>query len=223
MKLTCLGSGSTGNCYLLTDFSGEVLILDAGVKFKAIQASKRLASFSRVAGAVVTHEHKDHSLCAEDLRRAGITVLSPRNVKPVKKYRLGSFDIMPFVCKHDVINYGFIVRAGGKTLAYATDTAALPPIKADYWLVECNYTEEAWENSLKREDARLSYLGRVRESHMSIEYLDEYFAALKAPQKAIIACHLSEHGNADTEAIRATLGRYAALTDISAAGKEWTL
>lgn len=223
MRLTCLGSGSAGNCYLLTNAAGEILILDAGVKFKVLLASKRVTSFGSVPGALVTHTHKDHSLCAEELRRAGVTVLSPANVCPRQMYRLGGFDVIPFVCVHDVTNYGYLLRCEGKTLVYATDTAALPPIMADYWLVECNYTQAAWEDSLMRDDARLCYLGRVKESHMSLEYLIEYFAAYKAPQKAIIACHLSEHGNADTEAIRAALGPYTPLMDIAAAGKEWDL
>lgn len=223
MRLTCLGSGSSGNCYLL-ESNGELLILDAGIKFKTLLSSKRLTSFGKVAGAVVTHEHKDHSLCVEELERAGVTVLTPRNVKPRCKYRLGGFDILPFECKHDAVNYGYLIRAENKTLVYATDTATLPKIdKADCWLVECNYSQGAWEDSLMQEDARLSYLGRVQSSHMSLEYLDSYFAALKARQKAIIACHLSEHGNADTEAIRATLGQHTDYIDIAAVGKEWEL
>lgn len=223
MKLTCLGSGSSGNCYLL-ESGGELLIIDAGVKFKTLLANSRLTSFSRVAGVLITHEHKDHSLAAGELIKAGIVVLSPLNIKPRCKYRLGGWDIMPFECRHDVVNFGYVIRSDGKTLVYATDTVTLPPIaKADYWLVECNYTQAAWENSLMKDDARLSYLGRVQSSHMGLEYLNGYFTALKAPQRAIIACHLSEHGNADTEAIRATLGRYTDSIDIAATGKEWEL
>ena len=37
MKLKCLGSSSSGNCYLLTSDSGETLILDCGIPVKAIK------------------------------------------------------------------------------------------------------------------------------------------------------------------------------------------
>lgn len=37
MKLTCLGSSSAGNCYLLQADNGETLILDCGIPIKAIK------------------------------------------------------------------------------------------------------------------------------------------------------------------------------------------
>ena len=37
MKLKCLGSGSSGNCYLLTADNGETLLLDAGLPIMDIK------------------------------------------------------------------------------------------------------------------------------------------------------------------------------------------
>lgn len=37
MKLKCIATGSTGNCYLLTSDSGETLILDCGIPIKEIK------------------------------------------------------------------------------------------------------------------------------------------------------------------------------------------
>ena len=37
MTLKCIGSGSTGNCYLLTSNSGETLIIDCGIPIKEIK------------------------------------------------------------------------------------------------------------------------------------------------------------------------------------------
>ena len=37
MTLKCIGSGSSGNCYILTSDSGETLILDCGIPIKEIK------------------------------------------------------------------------------------------------------------------------------------------------------------------------------------------
>ena len=37
MKLKCLGSGSSGNCYLLIAGNGETLIIDPGLQIKEIK------------------------------------------------------------------------------------------------------------------------------------------------------------------------------------------
>ena len=37
MKLKCIATGSSGNCYTLTSYSGETLILDCGIPIKDIK------------------------------------------------------------------------------------------------------------------------------------------------------------------------------------------
>lgn len=37
MKLKCIATGSSGNCYLLQAGSGETLILDCGIPIKEIK------------------------------------------------------------------------------------------------------------------------------------------------------------------------------------------
>ena len=37
MTLKCIGSGSSGNCYLLISDNGETLILDCGLPIKEIK------------------------------------------------------------------------------------------------------------------------------------------------------------------------------------------
>ena len=224
MRITCLGSGSTGNCFLLED-SGRLLILDAGVKLDKLLACKRLTSFSRVDGALVTHKHKDHCLCAPELVKAGVNVYSPDNFVTRKKYKIDSFAVMPFLCYHDVENYGYVIRCpSGAKVVYATDTATLPRIvHADVWLVECNYTEKKWQENVAQAETGFRYFGRVKECHMGLETLQAYFKALQAPTAAILLCHLSESGNADARAMIAAIEPYADMVDVAIANKEWSL
>src|ERR1051325_10067106 len=62
MKVTVLGSGSTGNAVLIVPGDTRVLV-DAGLSAKEI--ARRLAlvdeDIQRIDGVLVTHEHGDHS------------------------------------------------------------------------------------------------------------------------------------------------------------------
>lgn len=53
--LTVIGSGSSGNCYLLR-CGNETLILDCGRRFKEVKIALGF-NIRQIVGAVVTHEH----------------------------------------------------------------------------------------------------------------------------------------------------------------------
>ena len=56
MKLKCIATGSTGNCYILTSNGGETLILDCGVPIKDIKKGLDL-NIRSVSGVIVSHSH----------------------------------------------------------------------------------------------------------------------------------------------------------------------
>ena len=72
MKLYTIGTGSSGNCYLLVD-GNDILILDAGVN-PTQRISKYLYDLRPAlpCGCLVTHEHGDHSCAVPELVRMGI-------------------------------------------------------------------------------------------------------------------------------------------------------
>ena len=76
MKLKCLGSGSSGNCYLLIAGNGETLIIDPGLQIKEIKKALNW-NISCVVGAVCTHHHADHAKSVKDLEQMGISVFKP--------------------------------------------------------------------------------------------------------------------------------------------------
>lgn len=55
MMLKCVGSGSSGNCYLIED-NGHYLALDAGVKFQSVQVACNF-EVSQIDGLLITHGH----------------------------------------------------------------------------------------------------------------------------------------------------------------------
>lgn len=84
MILTCLASGSSGNCYALKDSKGKILLLDAGIPIMKI---KKGCSWkvSDIVGCVVTHKHRDHSEAVSDLEEwesqsTNLTKITPISV-----------------------------------------------------------------------------------------------------------------------------------------------
>jgi len=58
-NLKVVGTGSSGNCYLLT-VNDQTLVIEAGINFTKV---KKALSFdlSGVVGVLVSHEHGDHA------------------------------------------------------------------------------------------------------------------------------------------------------------------
>ena len=73
MKLTVIDSGSKGNCYVMKSSTGEVLLIEAGVKFSKIKETLGF-NINNVNGIIVTHEHLDHSKGIKDALNAGLPV-----------------------------------------------------------------------------------------------------------------------------------------------------
>lgn len=226
LTLNCISSGSNANCYFLTNSKGEILILDAGVKLDRIMADKHFTLFSNVVGALITHQHKDHSLSVRELEKAGVRVYGYMNLTAKKRYRIGNYEVIPFYVEHDVINFGFIINEVGDKarFVYATDCAALPLIGGiSHWLIECNYCVENWNEKLDEDAPNLKYLGRVADCHMSLDTLQEYFSKLNERAKNIILCHLSENGNADKALMLERMAQCADFVDTASKNKRWRL
>lgn len=206
MKLKVIGSGSTGNCYLLVADSGETLILDAGVPIKEIKKGLNW-NIRDVVGCVVTHEHKDHSRSIEDLRNIGIRVIAPYESGEVLKmrFKLGEFEVQAFGLttldeKWTHTNadgtecpcHGFLVTHKGMgRLLYITDTELIKWKfkKINHILIGVNY------------DKNLVCMGspktnHVLRGHMSIDTACEFVKTnLSDHLQNVIMCHLSEENS----------------------------
>ena len=56
MNVKCLGSGSKGNAYALTDNEGHILLLDCGIIIKDIKIGIDF-QVSKIVGCLCTHSH----------------------------------------------------------------------------------------------------------------------------------------------------------------------
>lgn len=206
-----IATGSKGNAYVL-QAGGEILLLELGIKFKDIKKALNF-NLSNVVGALITHEHKDHSVGVNEAIKSGIDVYMSKGtkeeigiesyrineIKSQKSFKLGGFTILPFDTQHDVKEpLGFLIYhpVVGKVL-FATDTFYLKYVfkDVDHILIECNYSESILTDLEP-------YRARLLKSHMSLETLKDTLKTwdLKGT-KDITLIHISE-GNGEPEYFR---------------------
>ncbi|WP_312694083.1 MBL fold metallo-hydrolase [Caproiciproducens sp.] len=224
MNIKVIGSGSSGNCYRIDD-GKTALLLECGLSLKKIKAGCNY-DLSSISGCLVTHEHGDHILAANDLMKSGIDVYMTKGTAVAAKaltYRLnlwkrdgvdginnpyyhteriGTFTIKPFMVHHDAAEpVGYLIesKATGEKLLFVTDTYYI-----DYTfdglthvMVEANYSDDALADA--DNDGRRS---RVRHSHMSIDNCVKMLKANDLSQvKEIWLIHLSS-SNGDIEGFK---------------------
>ena len=188
MKLTVLGSGSSGNCYLLHN-EKECLVVEAGIPF--VEVKKALDfDISKIVGVIVSHEHKDHSKYVSDYHKVGIPVFKPYEIVAAPLNMFGNFSIRHFSVVHDVECYGFLIehKEFGKLL-FATDTEYIKyRFKSlNHVLIEANYSKELLKEYHK-------VLGdRIKLSHMEIDTTCEFLEVNNNPNLYnVLLLHLSD-------------------------------
>lgn len=161
MRLTVLGSSSSGNGYVLrADHGGETLLLEAGLPLKAALRAIDY-DIASVVGCLVTHEHGDHTKHvreALDDTTAPVYMSQgtweaiegrtksrrrPETASHGRQVRLGGYTAMPIECAvvsggekvwlHDAAEpICWLIRHEEMgTLLFATDLYCLPSTKWD--------------------------------------------------------------------------------------------
>ena len=234
MKLKCIATGSSGNCYTLTSNSGETLILDCGIPIKEIKKGLNW-NIMGIQGAVCTHCHSDHSLSLAELRNIGIDVFYPSvepNVGVVNfgNFRVQSFDLTTLDGRWTHTNAdgsecpccGFLIthKEMGRML-YITDTNLIKWRfkNINHILLGVNYDKDLINNE---DSAKVNHVYR---GHMSIETACDFVKANNSNDlQNVIMCHLSKN-NADKDLfidkMKSTVSN--ANVDVAEPGKEWLL
>lgn len=235
MKLKCIATGSTGNCYLLTSNSGETLILDCGIPIKEIKKGLNW-NITGVVGAICTHSHQDHSKSVKDLNNMGIPVCTPykdllmSQFLPNSYFTVRAFDLTTIDGNwtHTDANgepcpiYGFLIthKEMGRML-YITDTELIKWRFKDinHILLGVNYDKDLIDN----ED--FAKVNHVYQGHMSIDTACEFVKSNNSNYlQNVIMCHLSKN-NADKDLF---IGKMKSTVsnvnvDVAEAGEEWLL
>lgn len=233
MKLKCIATGSTGNCYTLTSDSGETLILDCGIPIKEIKKGLDW-NVKDVVGVLCTHKHLDHSKSVEDFEAMGIQILAPYLGDSCKPINMGEFTVKPFDLTtidgnwtHTDANgepcpiYGFLIthKEMGKML-YITDCEVVKwKFKGiNHILLGVNYDKDL----IDRDTGKANHVFR---GHLSIDTACDFVKANYSDSlQNVIMCHLSSE-NSDRNSFIEKMKKvaYGANVDVAERNKEWVL
>ncbi len=217
MEIKVIGSGSSGNCYLIDD-GRTALLLDAGVPFSAVQQAMDFDT-GAIRGCLITHRHGDHAKAGKQLAKRGIKVYGNTNtavdigkgacvLQPRIAYGIDTFTILPFEVEHDVPCFGYRIDSlvTGERLVYITDAAGFRfSIKgATHLLVECNHSHKKIMERVRAGEMNAMLGYRVLNTHMSIEKFSGYLVDGHIDVERlseVMLIHLSD-GNSDAEDFR---------------------
>ena len=234
MKLKCIATGSTGNCYTLTSNSGETLILDCGIPIKEIKKGLNW-NIRNVVACIVSHVHSDHSKSVKDLGDMGIPIFAPYLGDSCKSMNMGEFTVKSFDLTtidgnwtHTDANgepcpiYGFLIthKEMGRML-YITDTNLIKwRFKGiNHILLGTNYDKD-----LVNVDNQ-SKANHVFRGHLSIDTACEFVKSNNSNDlQNVIMCHLSKN-NADKELFIEKMQKTVpnVNVDVAEPEKEWLL
>ncbi len=219
MKMTILGSGSAGNCYIIQD-ANEAIVIEAGIRFNDVKSVLGY-NLIKVAACLVSHEHGDHAGYVADFIERSIPVYATRGTwdamgaaqssfaricEPGTAFACGGFKILPFDTKHDAAQpCGFLIsHPETGVILFATDTYYLPYRfeGLSHVMIECNYIRGILADNVRNGSVIGKVADRVRRSHME---LGTCIDALKANDlskvRNIVLIHISRN-NGDPEYMR---------------------
>jgi phosphoribosyl 1,2-cyclic phosphodiesterase len=153
LRVTILGSGSSGNCTLLETDQTRLLV-DAGLGKK--ETLRRLAAVGRdvdrLDGIVISHEHSDHigslaqvlgqwrtTVYLNEATHTEVLRILPETshkrldrverIRAGQRFLVGDIEVSPFAIPHDAVDpLGFTFRANGMKVAIVTDLGYLPEL-----------------------------------------------------------------------------------------------
>lgn len=211
MNLKVIGTGSTGNAYILSN-GDEALLIECGVNINDIKKALDF-DYSKVVGCIVTHEHGDHYQSIQKVLNLGINVYASEGtfkctkfpssghrrkiIKSKQQFTIGNFTILPFDIKHDVNEpLGFLINHPdcGRTL-FMTDTVyskyVFPPL--NNIIVEVNYESDIINTKFGSNSNKEFLRNRILRSHFSLANCKDMLSANDLTQvNNIVLIHLSD-------------------------------
>ena len=215
IEIKVLASGSTGNCYWISDGRTSLLI-EAGIPINRIKRGLNY-KLSEIEGCLISHEHQDHCKAVRDIIKVGIDCYMSQGtaeelkldghrvhiIQAKKQFQLGTWTILPFEVQHDAVEpLGFLLasRNGGK-LVYATDTYYIRYKFSGltHIMVECNYSLDILNENISKGLVPAVQKKRILQSHFNLENVKEFLKANDLSQvREIWLLHLSDR-NSDAE------------------------
>lgn len=228
MKINCIGSGSSGNCYHITDGNTEIL-LECGFNFKTIQKALNF-KLNSISACLISHSHSDHIKGLKEVMNYGIDCyigflekqylikndkqynnFRLKGIQPLEHFRVGTFTILPFDVQHDTEQpLGYLIQSdNGDKLLFATDTYYIKYTFTGltHLLIECNNSIEILNRNVETGVLNHSLKKRIRKSHFSLENVIDFIKDCDLSQlKEVYLIHLSD-SNSDEKLFKKSIQR----------------
>jgi phosphoribosyl 1,2-cyclic phosphodiesterase len=227
MRLTVLGSGSSGNCAVVSTERSCVLI-DAGLSAKQIALRMEAAGYdpARLDGVLLTHEHSDHTGGLEILtKKWNVPVYATALTREVieddfrhspawrlmqtgSAFQINDLRVECFPVPHDAVDpVGFIVQDEESKLGFLSDVGHVTHLIRDRLMgshtlyLEANYDTRLLEDDTKRPWATKQRISS-RHGHLSNEQAAEFVASIAhSSLHQVVLGHLSEDCNHPEKAV----------------------
>ncbi len=225
LRFISFGSGSSGNCYLLTTPT-DGLLIDIGVGLRSLKKNFRDygLSFSQVHHVLVTHDHADHIKSVGSFSKdqhvpvyttkvvhEGITKnycvqqkVPSDYVNYVEKgtsFTIGDFKITPFGVPHDSSdNVGYMVEVEGTAFCVITDAGYVTDEMKEY-ISKADYLviEANHDVEMVKNGPYPAFLKERILSHTghlsNVECGEALVENMSEHLKHVWLCHLSEENN----------------------------
>jgi phosphoribosyl 1,2-cyclic phosphodiesterase len=218
MKLNIIGTGSSGNCYLIEDSQKNSLMIECGVRIDKVKKALNF-DFSKVEGCFISHEHQDHCEFFMEVEKCGVLCFTNKTYNLLENiFCTPSYTIESFSLEHDVENIGFLIYSvvERKRLLYITDTKFVrwKFEIIDYLMVECNYDNDSLDRNIGKYQGEL--LNRIVENHMSLSGVLEFLRAQELDLKHVVLIHKSE-SNLNDELAKEEISKLLCATQLSIA------
>ena len=215
MKLSILGSSSSGNGYILQNRS-EALLIEAGMRFKIVEKVVDYET-GKIKGCLISHSHGDHAKYAPQVAASGIDIYTSKGTidalnltghrikecRELESFLIGNFEVTPFSIEHDAPDpFGFLINHPETgNILFLTDTwftqYTFPELSNI--IVECNYEDAILQENLDSGKVHTSVYNRVKQSHMSLSTLKRLLKANDLTNvNNIVLIHLSSNNSNET-------------------------
>jgi phosphoribosyl 1,2-cyclic phosphodiesterase len=192
MDIFTLASGSSGNCYRVSD-GHTPLLIECGISFPEIRKGCGF-KLSEIAGCLCSHEHGDHCKAIKDIIKAGIDCyMTPgtaqeigihhhriNTVQPLQNFKIGTWTVLPFPAQHDAVEpVGFLMASGSEKLLYLTDSFYCRYKFKDltHIMIETNYAADILAKNIEAGIVAPEQKKRILRSHFSLENVKEFLRA----------------------------------------------
>lgn len=166
--LTVVGTGSSGNCYILENL-GQKLILDAGRPIKEVKQALKF-NVRNIEGVIISHRHRDHSEYAKDFEKMGIPVWKPYEKEEQSQLRaFGNYTVrsIPLRSQNGWCHtnsdgtecpvYAFIILIDDRRILYMTDFLYSPYTFKNFGLTDIIIEGHHCEGDLNEDAANFNH------------------------------------------------------------------